>query len=60
MWRSIYVELSIDWPEIPGAQGHTLAPELPVGFYYPRDEQKFNSANEQTAAKLESTSFSAF
>lgn len=49
------------YPELHGVQGHTLAPELPVRLYYPRDEQRLNSTNEQSAAnKLETTSFSAF
>ena len=49
------------FPELHGVAGRTLAPELPVRFYYPRDEQKLNGTNEQGAAnKLESTPFSSF
>lgn len=49
------------FPELHGVPGKTIAPELPVRFYYPRDEQRLNSGNEQSASgKLESTSYSNF
>jgi hypothetical protein len=48
-------------PELHGVQGRTIAPELPVRFYYPKAEQNLNSANEQAAAgKLETTPYSGF
>jgi hypothetical protein len=48
-------------PELHGVQGLTIAPELPVRFYYPKAEQNLNSANEQAAAnKLEATPYSGF
>ena len=49
------------FPNIHGVQGRTIAPELPVRFYYPKAEQNLNSANEQAAAnKLEVTPYSGF
>ncbi len=49
------------FPEIHGVAGRTIAPELPVRFYYPKDEQRLNSTNQMAASnKLESTPFSAF
>lgn len=49
------------YPQIHGVLNQTLAPELPVRFYYPKDEQNLNSVNEQAAAaKLEVTQYSAF
>ena len=49
------------YPELHGVQGRTIAPELPVRFYYPKAEQNLNSANEQAAAdKLEVTNYSGF
>lgn len=49
------------FPELHGVQGQTIAPELPVRFYYPKSEQNLNSVNEQAAAnKLEVTSYSGF
>lgn len=49
------------YPDIHGVQNQTIAPELPVRFYYPKDEQNLNSANEEAAAgKLEVTQYSAF
>ena len=49
------------FPELHGVQGQTIAPELPVRFYYPKSEQNLNSANEQAAAnKLEVTNYSGF
>lgn len=49
------------YPELHGVPGKTIAPELPVRFYYPRDEQKLNTKNQQSASgKLESTSYSSF
>ncbi|MEO8415549.1 MAG: SusD/RagB family nutrient-binding outer membrane lipoprotein [Ginsengibacter sp.] len=48
-------------PELHGVQGRTIAPELPVRFYYPKAEQNLNSANEQAASdKLEVTNYSGF
>ncbi len=49
------------YPRIHGVQNMTVAPELPLRFYYPKDEQDLNSANEEAAAdKLEVTPYSAF
>lgn len=49
------------FPELHGVQGQTIAPELPIRFYYPKSEQNLNSANEQAAAgKLEVTNYSGF
>ena len=49
------------FPQIKGVQGHTLAPVLPVRFYYPKDEQEQNETNETAASgKLETTPYSAF
>ena len=49
------------YPELHGVQGLTIAPELPLRFYYPKSEQNLNSANEQAAAdKLEVTNYSGF
>lgn len=49
------------FPELQGVQGHTLAPVLPVRLYYPRDEQRLNSNNEQSASNnLETTTYSGF
>jgi hypothetical protein len=49
------------YPEIHGVQDQTLAPELPVRLYYPKDEQNLNSENETAAANnLEITPYSAF
>ena len=49
------------FPELHGVQGRTIAPELPVRFYYPKAEQNLNSTNEQAAAtKLETTPYSGF
>jgi hypothetical protein len=49
------------YPELHGVQGRTIAPELPLRFYYPKSEQNLNSANEQAAAdKLEVTNYSGF
>ena len=49
------------YPELKGVPGKTIAPVLPVRFYYPLDEQRLNTTNEEAAAsKLETTSNSAF
>lgn len=49
------------FPVLHGVQGKTIAPELPLRFYYPRDEQRFNSANETAAAqKLQISQYSGF
>lgn len=49
------------YPALTGVAGRTIAPQLPVRFYYPRDEQNLNSANEQAAAAgLTMTSYSGF
>ena len=49
------------YPQIHGVQGRTLAPELPVRLYYPRDEQNLNAENvKAAAAKLQTTPFSGF
>jgi hypothetical protein len=49
------------FPELHGVQGRTIAPELPVRFYYPKAEQNLNSVNEQAASdKLEITPYSGF
>lgn len=49
------------FPAIHGVPGKTLAPELPIRFYYPKDEQNINSNNEKAAAaRLEITTFSGF
>ena len=49
------------FPELHGVQGRTIAPELPIRFYYPKAEQNLNSANEQAAAnKLEVTPYAGF
>ncbi|SDD84223.1 SusD/RagB family nutrient-binding outer membrane lipoprotein [Niabella drilacis] len=49
------------FPKIHGVQGNTIAPELPLRFYYPREEQNINGKNEKAAAaKLEVTSYSGF
>lgn len=49
------------YPQIHGVQNQTVAPEVPVRFYYPKDEQNLNSANEEAAAaRLEVTPYSAF
>ncbi len=49
------------FPELHGVQGLTIAPELPIRFYYPKSEQNLNSTNEQAAAaKLEGTNYSGF
>jgi hypothetical protein len=49
------------YPQIHGVQNQTVAPEVPVRFYYPKDEQNLNSANEEAAAaSLEVTQYSAF
>ena len=49
------------FPKLHGVQGRTIAPELPLRFYYPKSEQNLNSANEQAAAdKLEVTNYSGF
>lgn len=49
------------YPKLSGVQGRTLAPVLPVRFYYPKDEQNMNSDNvEAASANLEVTSYSAF
>jgi hypothetical protein len=42
-------------------QNQALAPELPIRFYYLKDEQNPNSVNEgDTANKLEVTPYSTF
>lgn len=49
------------YPEIHGVENQTIAPEVPVRFYYPKDEQNLNSENEEAAAgNLEITANSAF
>lgn len=49
------------YPQIQGVLNQTLAPQLPVRLYYPKDEQNLNSVNEEAAAnKLEVTQYSAF
>lgn len=49
------------FPHLSGVNGQTIAPVLPVRFYYPKDEQNMNEQNvEVAAAKLEVTSYSAF
>jgi len=49
------------FPVLHGVQGLTIAPELPVRFYYPKDEQNLNSTHEKAAAeKLQVTPYSAF
>jgi hypothetical protein len=49
------------YPEIHGVENQTVAPELPLRFYYPKDEQDLNSENEEAAAqKFKVTQYSAF
>lgn len=49
------------YPELHGVAGHTIAPELPVRFYYPKDEQRLNKTNQEAAAgSLETTQYSGF
>lgn len=49
------------YPNIHGNKNHTVAPELPLRFYYPKDEQNLNTKNEKAAAhKLKVTQYSAF
>lgn len=49
------------YPQLTGVSGQTVAPVLPVRFYYPKDEQNMNSDNEEAAAThLEVTPYSAF
>lgn len=49
------------YPKLHGVQGRTIAPELPIRFYYPKTEQNLNGAHEQAAANnLEVTAYSAF
>ena len=68
-WISNWTNATESWfdfrrtgfPELHGVQGRTIAPELPLRFYYPKSEQNLNNANEQAAAdKLEGTNYSGF
>ncbi|MCC6287321.1 MAG: SusD/RagB family nutrient-binding outer membrane lipoprotein [Chitinophagaceae bacterium] len=58
-------EAWFDWrrtgyPELHGVAGRSLAPELPVRFYYPLEERNLNSANTSAASeRLETTTLSA-
>lgn len=59
------LEAWFDWrrtgyPELHGVPLRTLAPELPVRFYYPIEERNLNGSNTDAAEdKLESTDLSA-
>jgi hypothetical protein len=59
------LEAWFDWrrtgyPELHGVPLRTLAPELPVRFYYPIEERNLNGSNTEAAEdKLESTDLSA-
>lgn len=63
---SVATEAWFDWrrtgyPELHGVELRTVAPELPVRFYYMVDERNLNNANVQAAnAKLEITPYSNF
>ncbi|MBN8788093.1 MAG: SusD/RagB family nutrient-binding outer membrane lipoprotein [Terrimonas sp.] len=63
---SMATEAWFDWrrtgyPELHGVQGRTVAPELPLRFYYPIEERNLNNSNVETANKtLESTQYSNF
>ncbi|MFT3748019.1 MAG: SusD/RagB family nutrient-binding outer membrane lipoprotein [Agriterribacter sp.] len=63
---SMATEAWFDWrrtgyPELHGVQGRTVAPELPLRFYYPIEERNLNNSNVEAANKtLESTQYSNF
>ncbi len=63
---SMAAEAWFDWrrtgyPELHGVQGRTVAPELPLRFYYPIEERNLNEANVEIANQsLNSTPYSNF
>ncbi|HRQ50348.1 MAG TPA: SusD/RagB family nutrient-binding outer membrane lipoprotein, partial [Agriterribacter sp.] len=63
---SMAAEAWFDWrrtgyPELHGVNGYTVAPELPLRFYYPLGERNLNGANIEAANNnLESTPYSNF
>lgn len=63
---SVATEAWFDWrrtgyPELHGVPNRTVAPELPLRFYYPIEERNLNSANVEAANNnLETTQYSNF
>ena len=63
---SMATQAWFDWrrtgyPELHGVQNRTVAPELPLRFYYPIEERNLNSANVEAANNnLETTQYSNF
>lgn len=61
---SMAAEAWFDWrrtgyPELHGVVNRTVAPELPLRFYYPIEERNLNGTNVEAAnQKLESTNYS--
>lgn len=59
-------EAWFDWrrtgyPDLHGVQNRTVAPELPLRFYYPIEERNLNGSNVEAANQnLESTNYSNF
>lgn len=63
---SMATEAWFDWrrtgyPELHGVQNRTVAPELPLRFYYPIEERNLNGSNVEAANQnLFSTQYSGF